>query len=228
MAAVFVCAFAGHGFAQQAPQLPDASRPFYASIAFELSAQSGGDRIAPVPDQPNGRVGGAAVGVTTTIGRHLSSVTSVAGEVSLPTRFQSSQKINYLENIQYDNRHREPTVSALMLVQTPFAYAVRPEWVFGISWVHEATLQRAAYAPFASTSFGPFGPAQEIERDTWGLTGGVNLAVRLTSRLQLVEQFRLHWVDRADDLTDRSNYDSATLYLSPLVFRAGVGLRVVF
>jgi hypothetical protein len=225
VAAAFVCGFARHGLAQDASP-PVADRPFYASVAFELSAQDSADRIVTDPDQPNAAVGGAALGVTATIGRHLSKLTSVAAEVSLPTRFQATQQINYLQRIQYDNRHREPTVSALMLVHTPLSHVLRPEWVFGISYVQEATLQRSASAPF-SGPFGPFGPATEIERDTWALTGGINLAEPLSGRLQFVEQIRLHWVDRAD-INNRSDYNSAVLYLSPLVFRAGVGLRVLF
>jgi hypothetical protein len=153
-------------------------------------------------------------------------LTSVAAEVSLPTRFQATQQINYLQRIQYDNRHREPTVSALMLGHTPAAQVLRPEWVFGISYVQEATLQRSASAPL-SGPFGPFGPATAIERDTWALTGGVNLAEPLSGRLQFVEQIRLHWVDRAD-FDNRSDYNSAFLSLSPLVSEQESGSACCF
>jgi len=219
--ALLMCGFASAG---QAQELPGVSR-LYAGVGFELSAQNGGDRFPTDPDQPNARVGGAAFGMGIDVGYRFSKRHGIAVEGSLPTRFQSIQEIHYLENIRYDNRHRESALSALMVMHTG-AHVVRPEWLLGLSWVNEDTLVRTATAPFGSTLFGPFSSASDIQRDTWALTGGINLTAQLARHLQLVQQVRLQWVSRAD-FSARNDFSSANLYLSPIVFRTAVGFRLV-
>jgi len=219
--ALLLCGFASAGQAED----PAGVSRLYAGVAFELSAQNGGARLPDDPDQPNARVGGAAFGTSMAVGYQFSQRYGIAVEGSLPTRFQSIQEINYFENFRYDNRHRESALSALMVIHTG-AHVVRPELLLGLSWVNEDTLVRTATAPFGSTSFGPFSPATDIQRDTWALTGGINLTAQLARHFQLVQQVRLQWVSRAD-FSDRNDSSSANLYLSPIVFRTAVGFRLV-
>jgi len=225
--AVALCALSARALAQagQTGQTAAPPRKFYAGVAFEVSSQNGGSRVTSDPDQPNSSVGGAALGMTTTLGYHLSQYSSLAVEVSLPTRFQAIQEIHYVLNIRTDNRHREPTVSLLMHVHAPVSRGIHPEFVFGVSYVDEDTTQRAATASFGSNAFGPYGASSQLQRDTVGVTGGVDLGIQLTSRVQLVPQVRLHAITRDDPATgSRSSF----LYLSPLVFRAALGLRTSF
>ena len=211
-----------------AAQIPTVSQEskVYAGAAFEVSSQDGGPRDVTDPDQPNARVGGSALGFAGTIGYRLTPLVSLAAEVSVPSRFKSLQQIDYFEDSRSELHHRDAIVSALIHLHIPSAGPLRPAFVAGISYVREDTLTRTATAPgFGSGAgvFGPYSNEQSIERDTFGLTVGADVGISLGEHVDLVPQLRAHWISRAD-----FGQANGILYLSPLVIRGGIGLRIRF
>jgi hypothetical protein len=200
----------------------DPSHKFYAGATFELSYQPDGPRIISAPDQPNSRVGGSAWGGAATFGCRLARIAGLSGEISVPSRFMSLQDIAYFDFSRAEQRHRDMTVSGLVHLYPRSEGAIQPAFVIGISYVQEDTLSRTSRAPLFGPQagvFGPYGSVRSIQRNTVGLIVGADLAVALNDRLDVVPQVRVHWIDR-----DEFDF----LYLSQVVVRGGVGLRVKF
>jgi len=199
----------------------------YAGAAFELSYQANGPRDAGAPDQPTSRVGGSAWAGAATFGYRLTPLVSLAAEVSVPSRFKSLQEIDYFDVSQSERHHRDTIVSALVHLHPRNTGPIRPEFVVGISYVQEDTLSRTARAPIFGPGAGLMGAYSNdppLQRDTLGVTAGADFGASLGEHVDLVPQFRAHWIDRAEFGAGRSGF----LYLNPLVIRGGIGLRITF
>ncbi len=182
------------------------------------------------PDLAQPGIGGSAIGVIGTVGFVLSPHLSIAGEVSVPARFVTTQELHYSFSALYENHHRDVIVSALLHVHGRQTARVRPELVRGGSYVREDTVQLVAYqvgAPFPPTeNYGPFSPAPAVIRDTLALTGGADVPIRLTNHVSLVPEGRVHWIARVGD--SEAGTASADLVLGPVVVRLAVAVRASF
>jgi hypothetical protein len=152
---------------------------------------------------------------------------SLAGEVSVSSPFKSLQEIDYFDVSRSERHHRDTIVSALVHLHPRHTRSIRPEFVVGISFVEEDTLSRTARAARFGPGAGVFGSYSNdlpIQRDTFGVTFGADLGIALGKHADLVPQFRAHWINRAEFGDGQSGF----LYLSPLVMRSGLGLRIKF
>jgi hypothetical protein len=163
------------------------------------------------------------------IGVFLSPRVSLAAEVGVPDWFDTVQELHYDFFARYDNRHRDIILSGLFHVHDRSGRILRPEFVAGVSYVREDTLQRAAYQPgpaFPPTGiYGPYGPETSIARETWGATAGADLGIPLGVHVSVVPQARVYWIAREDKTSGTLN---SSLSLSPFVYRFAIGLRATF
>jgi hypothetical protein len=95
--------------------------------------------------------------------------------------------------------------------------------------IKEDTLQRVAHTtrlPDGTRGdFGPLGGETRAARWTVGVTTGVDLALRVGAAVEVVPEFRLHWVYRSKEIApSQSDY----LGLSPWIVRTGIGVRASF
>jgi len=182
------------------------------------------------PDMPQPGIGGTALGLVGTLGVMVSSRLSVAAEVSLPDRFVARQELRYSFSALYESRHRDLIASLLLHVHGRSTGRVRPEFVAGVSYVREDTLQRTASQTgpaFPPTGvYGPFFPEQSLTRDTFAFTVGEDVGIPIAKRLTLVPQARLHWIARAD--LSQPDARNATLFLGSVAVRAALALRAIF
>jgi hypothetical protein len=206
----------------------------YAGVSGVLSTQGspppGGDSQAP--DLPRNGVGGTALGVSGEFGGFLMPRLSLSFEVSVPARFESVQEIDYYTISRTDSQHRDLFHSGLFHVHFAEGRTIQVAAVAGPTVVQENTLVSTAYQvrpqSFVRTGvFGPYGPQITLSRWTVGITGGVDLGIQLSHRVQVMPQVRVHWIQRAS-LNSFPTPDNAFLGLSALVIRPAVGLRVAF
>jgi hypothetical protein len=168
-------------------------------------------------------VGGTAFGIGGEVGARFSDRLSVEVEGSVPlSRFEAVQ-YTAIPGSQTDSRHRDLIISGLLHVEVPPAVPVRIGIVGGVSAVQEDTLQRVAFGPFGSTSFGPYGPETTLTRWTLALTAGGEVVVAVTHHILVVPQIRVHWIDRASD-----GGPDFMLALGSVVVRPAVGVRLAF
>jgi hypothetical protein len=204
---------------------------FYVGVSGLVSTQATGQGPGEDPDLPRTAVGGTAFGVVGEVGAFLVPRLSVSLEASVPARFESVQETDYLDVFRTDSRHRDVAFSALVHLHAAPLGPVQLAFVAGPSFVHEDTLQRTAFqvsAPGAQTGpFGPYGPETSLSRWTVGATLGADVAVRVSRRIQVVPQIRLHVVPRAT-ASAFDEQDSFRLGLSTFVLRPAVGVRVGF
>jgi hypothetical protein len=202
----------------------------YVGVSGVFSSQ-GSTRPGPGPSNPQTGVGGTALGVSGAIGTLLTPRVSLAFEFSVPARFESMQEIDYMSFIaRFDNHHRDWILSGLFHFDWPTTRSVHVELVVGPSVVREDTLQSTANGltsgppAYAFTgAYGPFGPETSVARWSVGISGGVDVGVRLSPRVELVPQFRLHWIERAT-----YGDSDQVLGLSSVVVRPALGVRVRF
>jgi hypothetical protein len=173
---------------------------------------------------------GTEFGIDATLGIHVLSVLDIAAEISLPARSEVVEIYSYAFNPpsrQIDDRYRDVMVSGLFHLH-PNRGAVRPEFVIGISYVREDSLQQIApgVGPQTNTAtmFAPYGPFIQIVHDTVGFTLGADVPIRLHQRVSIVPDFRVHWIARPDVEAGIAEF----LSLASSVVRGGVGIRVAF
>jgi hypothetical protein len=184
------------------------------------------------PTFPENGVGGTAFGVSGEFGGFLTPRLSLSFEVSLPTRFESVQEIDYYTISRTDSQHRDLFLSGLFHVHFGEARKIHVAMVAGPTVVQEDTLVSTAYQvgpqSFVRTGvFGPYGPQTTLSRWTVGITGGVDVGIHLSHRVQVTPQVRVHWIQRAS-LSSFPAPDNAFLGLSAIVIRPAVGLRFAF
>ena len=199
----------------------------YAGGSFMISWQ-GSVRPGESPSFPRSGVGGTAAGGIGEIGSFRAPALGISVEVSVPLRLESIQETYYVQVVRTDNRHRDFILSGLFHVRALSAGAISAALVGGPSVVREDTLQRTALqigSPGLITrNFGPFGPETQLTRWTVGVTGGVDVGARVTGRIEIVPQLRLHWIQRAESGSGYSGF----LGLGSLVVRPAVGIRASF
>jgi hypothetical protein len=191
----------------------------YAGVSGMLSSQGAGTPYEGSSSAKPG-VSGTALGVSGELGAFLARSLSLVFEVSVPSRFESIQ-FTGIPTARIDSQHRDIVFSGLFHIHVTSSGPIRISLVAGPSVIREDTLQRTAYAPFGSANFGPYGPETPLTRWTVGLTGGADIAVQVSGRVQIVPQIRLHWVERAS-----VGSENASLALGSTIIRPAVGVRV--
>lgn len=186
--------------------------------------------VGAAPDTPHPGVGGDAFGIFASVGATLHPRVSIAFEMGWPSRFDAQQAIAYGPYFEFiRNGHRDLIVSGTLHYRIVSTARLTPELVGGLSLVNEDTLQQTSSLisrPYIDPPvYGPYGPEAGILRKSLGLVAGLDVPVRLGSRVSFVPGVRVHIIHRAD-LYDYSA--SSWLHLDPLVWRAAAGLRVHF
>ncbi len=204
----------------------------YIEIGGLLSNQAAGNPPAE-PSFPRTGVGGTAFGTSGEFTRFLTRTVGVALAASVPFRFDSLQQTEYSFVSRTESQHRDIILSALMELRLPPTGRIQVALVGGPSVIREDTLQREANqttsGPQVTGTFGPFGPETSFGRWTGGVTGGADAAIRVGRRVQIVPEFRLHWVHRAVPGGGDAIYQqSFSLGLSSIVFRPALTLRAGF
>jgi len=205
----------------------------YIEIGGLWSNQPAGDPRGS-PDFPRSGVGGTAFGISGQFTRLLTPKFGIVFAASVPFRFESLQETDYFLSFKTENRHRDIILSALAELRLPPTGQVQVALVGGWSVIREDTLQRQAdqtspgFQP--PLTFGPFGPESTLGRWTGGLTGGVDAAIRIGRRVQIVPELRLHWISRAapDQVCDTACLNSYALSLSSIAVRPALTLRAGF
>lgn len=176
--------------------------------------------------------GGTAIGGSADIGRHVTSVLSVAFEFSIPARFTSVQVIPDLlgSRTRIENAHRDIVLSGVLHLRAVRTRRAQFELVGGGGLVRQDTLQRQALGPSVGlggtdSDFGPYGPQRQRTEWTFGVSGGGDLTIAVSRRVGVVPQMRVHFVSRDGPL---SGTLSGNLGLSSWVVRPGVSVRVGF
>jgi hypothetical protein len=205
----------------------------YIEIGGLLSNQAAGD--TPVaPSFPKPGVGGTAFGISGEFIRFLTRTVGIGFSASVPFRFDSLQETDYSFVARTDNQHSDVILSALIEVRLPPTGRVQVALVGGPSLIREDTLQREALQPTGGPQvtgvFGPYGPQTSIGRWTGGFTGGADAAIRVGRRVQIVPEFRLHWIHRAAYGIggDAVYQKSVALGLSSIAVRPALTLRAGF
>lgn len=164
---------------------------------------------------------------------------TVAVEAALPERRQISQLLeNSRARTATTSRYRDSTLFALLRWRSRGStVALAPEFVVGGGLVRQNVREQSSIwtrTPSGS-EFGPPGPEQTHSRTTWGVTGGLDLDVRLGPRVRLLPSVRGVYTARGDldvclaACSANSPHDGPnrlrTLGIPELILRAGVGLR---
>jgi len=174
------------------------------------------------PSVPENGIHGTSAAGTATLGVFPSRHVGVAVELAIPQRFTADQ---VADKYRTHNAHADMIVSGLLHLRAGPRFL---DVVAGVSFVREQTDQQIAPRLFAvpGMPYAPYNTSPEsIRRNTFGITGGLDVPVTLGSHAAIVPQFRLHWIARENDDTAAS---PRFLGLSPLVFQPGIGVRVTF
>ena len=165
---------------------------------------------------------GAAVEAGVALGRNF----GLGVEVGFPARRDIFQEHFYFNPFKRESRYRDTTLFGVARVRVG-GPAVSAELVAGGGLVHQSSLERTALGRFGTTgyTFGPFGDELDVTRWTWGATGGLDLPVRVGSRLSLVPQLRVLVIDRGD-ITGALPFP--TFGLPKVTYRGGLALRATF
>ena len=192
-----------------------------------LTVQRSIDAASQDPGYPRPGVGGTSPGVVAGAALRVGPIGDIGVEWSEPVRFDAVQTTGGLGRSKIDNEHRDRIVSVLVHLHPKERSArVRVEAVFGPSFVWEGTIQqRADGTPLSNAPFGPFFPEPDIDRMTFGLTGGADVDIDVARHVSIVPQMRVSWIFR-DSLPNESA--SVLLGLDSWVFRPAIGLRFAF
>jgi hypothetical protein len=206
------------------------------ALASSVSAQSfaGGGALATWqpdnspyvgtqnPSVPTEGIHGSAPGWFGTIGVFPSPHVGIAAELSMPNRFTADQ---VADKYRTHNTHRDVILSGLLHLR-PSTRVV--DAVIGLSYVREQTNQQIALRAFSSPGviYQPFDAQPEsIVRNTFGLTGGLDVPLSLGRHVSVTPQLRVHWIARENDSTAAS---PRFLGLSSIVIRPACGIRATF
>jgi hypothetical protein len=187
------------------------------------SAQKAG-RSDSAPDHRRPGIGGSTGGVVASAGVNVLPRLAVAGEFSGTGRLYAEQEIVYFLVQGYHTKHRDIPLSALARVNLTSTSRMSVQPVGGFSVVRVDTSQSATAegrccAP--ASTLGPYGPYEHVGHWSWGLTFGSDFAVRVSDRVSMVPQLRVHWIHR-------TLHDWHEIGLSSWVFRPGVSMRATF
>ncbi len=213
--------WAGGATAQPAPPITIDVGALY-TVQPQTESPSAADPAYPRPG-----VGGRAIGFVAGAAVPIASRVGLGVELSDPGRFDAVQTTSGFSVARIDNRHRDLIISGLLHIHPrPGTSRISLDGVAGLSVVREDTVQQTAYAPPGSHGpYDPIAPEQHITRTTYGVTGGVDLDISVGQHFSLVPQARVFLISREQS---PSGTESATLGLSPLVFRAAVAIQASF
>ena len=203
---------------------PSASGQSFLSGGGAISWSSGTSPYVGTqnPSVPSEGIHGVSTGGVAAIGVFPWTHVGVAAELSVPRPFTADQ---VADKYRTHNTHRDVVVSGLVHVRA----ARRPlEGVVGISVVREQTKQQIAHRLFGVPGFpyAPYSaPPESIVRNTFGLVGGLDVALRPGCHLSVVPQIRVHWIAREDDAMAAS---PRLLGLSQVLWQPGISLRATF
>jgi hypothetical protein len=171
--------------------------------------------------------GGTVPGLSVEAGVALGKVLSVGGELTVPSRHESTQVSGYLFGpFQRKSRYRDLTIGAIARLQGPSSGVVRAALIGGFELVGQSSLQRQAegrLGPDGTIIYESFGQEQNVQGWTTGAVVGGDVIVAASPHLAVVPQVRLHVIAR-DDVTQ----PLGTLGLTTRVWRVGVGMRATF
>jgi hypothetical protein len=198
--------------------VPALAQPFVGG-AFVMSWQpESGIATGHSASTPDNGMGGTGAGLGLMAGTFFTPRTAFEVELTIPNRFNGLQIADELEE---QNAHRDLIFSGLFRFRS---IQHGPEFVGGVSVVHEDTVQQTAFRNFLTGGFFPFeGSPRSVTRDTWGLTGGLDFPIPLNSRIAISPQLRVHWISRAN-----VSETNATQGLSPVVWRPALALVARF
>jgi hypothetical protein len=186
-----------------------------------MSVQGSQDLMGTDSHDSGPGVGGTAIGFTVALGFPVNRSVTMATELSLPTRFEAVKGFHHgiIESLDY--QYRDVVISELLHIRAP-ARRVSLEFVGGFSVVNQDASLRIADggAEFNPKPFGPFGAPISQGAWTWGITVGLDVAIRVSEHVAFIPQIRGHLIQRADTLSD--------LGLATLVLRPAVGGRWTF
>jgi hypothetical protein len=169
-------------------------------------------------------VEGSAFGLSASVARSLSSRVEAGIEVSVPSRFESTELSGGLILTKYDNEHRDIIVSGLIKAH-PRTGRVAPEAVGGLSLVYEDTRQTAINTYIGLTQpliEGPF--SRSIHRVTFGACAGGDVTMIIREHFGIVPAVRLYWIGR-----DTASHMTGTgVFLDSFVVRTQLSARLTF
>jgi hypothetical protein len=174
-------------------------------------------------------VSGWAFGSNPEVGTFLSSRLSLSFELGFPARFESVQQTDHGLVWRDKHRYRDVTYSALFHYQVLGRGRFQLAAIGGPTVVREDDLSRTAFQvehDIITGNFLPYGNEIHGLRWTVAATGGADVTIRVSRRVQVVPQMRVHVVDR-DEFTGRLG-SLGSLGLSSVVFRPAVGVRMTF
>ncbi|MFN7983373.1 MAG: hypothetical protein U0Q11_16115 [Vicinamibacterales bacterium] len=147
-------------------------------------------------------------------------------EIGVPARLTITQDYSYFSPYIRESRYRELTMFGV--IGHPVAEATRATLVLvgGGGVVLASALERVATGRFGTNQFDPFSSETARTRLSFGATGGGELDVHVTRRLDVVTQARVLVVPHGQ-LLDSGN-PFATLGLRSMTLRAHLGLRTTF
>ena len=166
------------------------------------------------------------LGLSSELGVQVGAHLSIGVELGLPARGQLVLDSFYFGGFREEVRYRDTTVFGLVRLR-PTARSVTPELVVGAGLVHQSAAVRRANRGFTGTGFalGPFFPEHTTSRKAWGLTGGIDLPIRVAARAVVVPQLRVVYTERGDIAVSPG---FPRFGISTVAVRAGVAIRATF
>ena len=199
----------------------------YVGGSFMVLAQDS-HRQGSAPSLPTTGAGGTAIGATVEAGGFPRPNVAIGIEVSVPRRFTSVQRTDYLRVFEQESRHRDLMISGVLRVSTDPARSLRLAVVGGGGFVQESTLQRRRDqgGPFPTYPpvFGPYSDEYSFSRWTVAGLAGADVEFALAPRVALVAQLRTHFVRRSSDPSE----PGWALGLGSVVWRPAIGVRGTF
>ena len=168
------------------------------------------------PLEPNNGIGGSGVGIGASVGWFFMPKIALEFEVTIPSRFEGLET-----TFRFQERDSvRDVIFSPMLRLRPVDRG--PEFVAGVSWIVEQAERESSNIDFV-TGAGPFHPLESSSEDKLGFVGGLDFPFRLSSRMFLTPQLRLHWIPR-----DRNPAARGVHGLSAVVWRPAVALIARF
>ena len=167
-----------------------------------------------------------ALGAIGEAGWYFNASAGVGVEIGLPLQRRSlTQPFGYFTPYLRETQYREQTIMGVLRARMTAGRA-RVALVAGGGFVRGSSLDRYARGTFGSPEPGPFGERSEERHTTMALTVGTDVEMGATQTLMIVPQFRLFIVDRGNVRDSEPAF--ADLGLATILYRAGIGVRVVF
>ncbi len=179
------------------------------------------------PSCPKAPLLGTAFGLSGEVGAALTPRFSLSFELGFPERFETVHETSSKTRRRDEHRFRDVMYSGLLHFH--FQERDRYQWAVlaGGTFVRQDDVSRTANAVAEfSDVFRLYGDALRQTNWTVAFTSGADVAVRLSRRVDMVPQMRVHIVHRGRPFESRDGLVS--LRLSDVVLRPAVDLRLTF